>query len=63
MYLGDRELSHDQSENSPSAEMDANRRHAERRVCDSKGYCYISMVGWMDRREKKRRHDDDDLYC
>ena len=62
MYLGDQDHSHDQPENCPSAETEANRRHAERRVCDSKGYCYISMVGWMDRREKKRRHDDDGHY-
>ena len=42
---------------------ETNRRLSERRVCDSKGYCYISMVGWMDRREKHRRQDDDGITC
>jgi hypothetical protein len=35
------------------------RRSNERRKIESKGYTYISMVGWMDRREQKRRMDDD----
>jgi hypothetical protein len=34
------------------------RRDCERRKLESKGYTYISMVGWMDRREHKRRTDD-----
>lgn len=35
---------------------DKNRRVDDRREDDSKGYLYISMVGWICRREKKRRH-------
>jgi hypothetical protein len=31
------------------------RRQGERRVQASKGYTYIQMVGWMDRREQSRR--------
>jgi hypothetical protein len=37
----------------------SNRREDERRKKKSKGYTYISIVGWMDRRMKKRRQDDD----
>lgn len=40
-------------------EDDSNRRQGERRHQKSEGYAYISMVGWMDRRSKKRREDDD----
>jgi hypothetical protein len=35
-----------------------NQRHCERRCKKSTGYAYISMVGWMDRREKTRRCAD-----
>lgn len=35
------------------------RRHATRRSCEKKGFAYIPMVGWMCRREKARRKDDD----
>ena len=31
------------------------RRNGERRKIKSKGYLYISTVGWMDRRETRRR--------
>lgn len=34
------------------------RRKDERRKQACKGYCYIEMVGWMDRRERSRRDDD-----
>ncbi|MGB5984000.1 MAG: hypothetical protein WBG37_01750 [Desulfobacterales bacterium] len=34
------------------------RRGDKRRKQRSQGYTYITMVGWMDRREKKRRNDD-----
>jgi hypothetical protein len=40
---------------------DSKRRRTERRVHESVGYCYISMVGWMDRRTKSRRQDDGDF--
>jgi hypothetical protein len=42
----------------PSGRDHSNRRKGERRTQESKGYTYISMVGWMDRREKNRRKDD-----
>jgi hypothetical protein len=42
----------------PSGRDNSNRRQSERRTHESKGYTYISMVGWMDRREKIRREDD-----
>jgi hypothetical protein len=42
----------------PSGKDNSNRRQSERRTQESKGYTYISMVGWMDRREKNRRYDD-----
>lgn len=35
---------------------DKNRRVKDRRQEDSKGYMYITMVGWICRREKKRRN-------
>lgn len=35
------------------------RRHNNRRLCEKKGFAYISMVGWMCRREHVRRKDDD----
>ena len=34
------------------------RRKLERRVKPSKGFCQISVVGWIDRRERCRRKDD-----
>jgi hypothetical protein len=37
----------------------SNRRQAERRQRKSKGYTYITMVGWIDRRGKIRRKDDE----
>jgi hypothetical protein len=35
-----------------------NRHKHDRRIEPSKGYTYISVVGWIDRREKLRRKDD-----
>lgn len=35
--------------------MDTERRKNERREQESRGYAYIEMVGWMDRRERVRR--------
>jgi hypothetical protein len=58
MDAGDRDPSQDNGGSNPSAEKELNRRRTERRIHESKGYTYISMVGWMDRREKKRRRDD-----
>jgi len=34
------------------------RRRGERRRSQSKGYTYISMVGWICRREQTRRQSD-----
>jgi hypothetical protein len=34
-------------------------REGERRVCGRKGFTYITMVGWMCRREQIRRKDDE----
>lgn len=34
------------------------RRKRQRRMKKSRGYAYISMVGWVDRREKIRREND-----
>ncbi|MDJ0781820.1 MAG: hypothetical protein QNJ22_07595 [Desulfosarcinaceae bacterium] len=41
-----------------SVEAAPNRRKRERRIEKCEGYTYISMVGWMDRRCKKRRESD-----
>jgi hypothetical protein len=35
-----------------------NRHVQDRRSESSKGFAYISMVGWVDRRERLRRKDD-----
>ena len=35
-----------------------NRQNQERRKKPSEGYTYISIVGWIDRRERFRRKDD-----
>jgi hypothetical protein len=59
MYHGDQEHDDRSWTQPPPDTEDANRRRAERRIQESRGYTYISMVGWMDRREKKRREDDD----
>jgi hypothetical protein len=59
MYAVERESIRENRTDAPSANEEANRRQTERRTHESKGYAYISMVGWMDRREKKRRQDDD----
>jgi hypothetical protein len=41
----------------------SNRRQCERRQQESEGYTYITMVGWLDRREKIRRRDEElDLW-
>jgi hypothetical protein len=37
--------------------LEQEQRKDERRKCECQGYCYIEMVGWMDRREKERRKD------
>lgn len=62
MYAGDRDHTCHQTEESHSVELEDNRRRPERRIHESKGYAYISMVGWMDRREKKRRQDDGECW-
>lgn len=35
---------------------DKKRRVKDRRKVDSNGYMYVSVVGWICRREKLRRH-------
>jgi len=40
------------------AVVDKCQRKTERRSQECEGFCYIEMVGWMDRREKCRRDDD-----
>jgi hypothetical protein len=35
-----------------------NRQEQDRRNEPSKGFAYITTVGWIDRREKTRREDD-----
>ncbi|MGD8834332.1 MAG: hypothetical protein PVJ84_07680 [Desulfobacteraceae bacterium] len=35
-----------------------NRQQQDLRSEPSKGYTYVSMVGWIDRRERLRRKDD-----
>ena len=37
---------------------DDERRLNDRRLCTKKGFTYITMVGWMCRREKTRRKGD-----
>ena len=37
---------------------DDERRKEDRRKQECRGYCYIEMVGWMDRRESVRRKDN-----
>ena len=44
--------------NPTKAVKDKCQRQTERRKQKCEGYCYIEMVGWMDRREKLRRDDD-----
>ena len=44
--------------NEAGAVMDNCQRKSERRNRKCEGYCYIEMVGWMDRREKCRRDGD-----
>jgi len=44
--------------NAEQEALNEERRKAERRQYESKGYCYIEMVGWMDRRECIRRHEN-----
>jgi hypothetical protein len=60
MYHGEPEHDDRRWQQIPTECEEANRRQTERRCQESKGYCYISMVGWMDRREKIRRQDDDE---
>lgn len=44
--------------NETEAVVDKCQRKSERRSQKCEGYCYIEMVGWIDRREKCRRDDD-----
>ena len=37
----------------------SDRRYVDRRKESKKGFTYISMVGWICRREMPRRKDDD----
>jgi hypothetical protein len=60
MYYGEQKHDDGRWTQTPPEKEEDNRRCVERRNQESKGYCYISMVGWMDRREKKRRQDDDE---
>jgi hypothetical protein len=43
---------------SPGYAVGRNQRRGERRKKASKGYIYLSMVGWYCRREKTRRKGD-----
>jgi len=38
------------------------KREDERRHKESKGYTYITTVGWICRREKLRRKDDEFMF-
>ena len=44
--------------NPPSFNHHTDHRKGDRRKCAGKGYTYITMVGWMCRREKVRRNQD-----
>ena len=48
----------EEKENTCPQPIDRERRRDHRRTQESEGYCYIAMVGWMDRRERVRRIDD-----
>jgi hypothetical protein len=39
-----------------------NRQEQDRRSEPSDGFAYISIVGWIDRRERRRRNDDTYTY-
>ena len=41
---------------------ESNRRQCERRQQECRGCAYIPTVGWMDRRRKTRR-EEDELIC
>ncbi|BBO69884.1 hypothetical protein DSCA_38140 [Desulfosarcina alkanivorans] len=43
--------------NGARAALESERRQEDRRKKSCEGYCYIEMVGWMDRRESLRRRD------
>ena len=36
----------------------SDQRQEDRRKAPSEGFAYVSMVGWIDRREQTRRKDD-----
>jgi len=44
--------------NGARAALESERRKEDRRKKSCEGYCYIEMVGWMDRRESVRRRDN-----
>lgn len=39
-----------------------NRQERDRRCKPSESYTYISAVGWIDRRERCRRKNDDSVF-
>ena len=52
-----------QEESFPKEEMDDNeKREEQRRRKESEGYTYITTVGWICRREKSRRKDDEFMF-
>lgn len=40
----------------------SNKREDERRKKESQGYTYISIVGWICRRERTRRKDEESMF-
>jgi hypothetical protein len=54
-------LNEPRADDDPDAEL-SDRRNHDRRKEPCEGYTYVSMVGWICRREKSRRKDDP-FFC
>jgi hypothetical protein len=58
MYLRENDFTIKQRPRADQQQKGYHHRKGERRQKAGNGYAYISMVGWMDRREQTRRNDD-----
>ncbi len=58
--MKDKETNLDFSSNKTGVLLVDDRCGCDRRQISSQGFTYVSMVGWICRREKSRRCDDDE---
>jgi hypothetical protein len=53
----------DAQHNNEQSHLFVNRLEEDRRRVPNEGFTYVSIVGWIDRRETIRRKDDPFNFC